>query len=100
LVFYDHIITSSSEIELMWGRRFTSVTVLFHLNRWVIFFWAVLGLSSFHSLGAFHRDMSCPTDVSLAFSAVRMYAISGGSWWLAAIVFLLSSAQPGVDLVS
>ncbi|OCH88700.1 hypothetical protein OBBRIDRAFT_733874, partial [Obba rivulosa] len=88
--FYDHIITFSSEIELIWGRRFTSVTLIFHLNRWLIFLWAVIGLSSFHSLGALH----------VTFSAVRMYAISGGNRWLAVTIFALCSAQSGVDVVS
>jgi len=41
LVFYDQLCMLPHEIELMWGRRFSSVTLLFYLNRWATFIWAV-----------------------------------------------------------
>ncbi|EMD39649.1 hypothetical protein CERSUDRAFT_92143 [Gelatoporia subvermispora B] len=43
LVLYDHLTTLSQEVEFIWGRQFSSVTLLYHLNRWTIFVWAVNG---------------------------------------------------------
>ncbi|OCH88353.1 hypothetical protein OBBRIDRAFT_92438 [Obba rivulosa] len=50
LVLYDYSTTFSREVELIWGRKRTSVTVLFHLNRCTVFVWAVLQAASFLSL--------------------------------------------------
>ncbi|OCH89519.1 hypothetical protein OBBRIDRAFT_794213 [Obba rivulosa] len=44
LVFYDHAITLNNEIELIWRRKFSSVTLLFHLTRWTTLLWAVATL--------------------------------------------------------
>lgn len=51
-VLYDHMCTLSREIELVWGRRLTSVTLLFHLNRWAILVWGILNTLDFVPLAA------------------------------------------------
>ncbi|OCH93197.1 hypothetical protein OBBRIDRAFT_351068 [Obba rivulosa] len=34
LVLYEHVTTVPEEINTMWGRRWSSVTVIFYLMRW------------------------------------------------------------------
>ncbi|OCH84465.1 hypothetical protein OBBRIDRAFT_741595 [Obba rivulosa] len=89
LVFYDHITTLPREVNLIWGRKLNSVTLLFYLNRWATFMWAVVQLAEFASLDT----------LSVIFSAIRVYAISGGSWIWPMIVFTLSMVPVGTNLV-
>ncbi|EMD30894.1 hypothetical protein CERSUDRAFT_100903 [Gelatoporia subvermispora B] len=44
IVVYDHLTTLSREYEFIWGRKFSSVTLLFHLNRCFILAFVVLDL--------------------------------------------------------
>ncbi|EMD39442.1 hypothetical protein CERSUDRAFT_71364 [Gelatoporia subvermispora B] len=45
IVIYDHLTTLAREHEFMWGRKFSSVTLLFCLNRWTTFIWALTDLA-------------------------------------------------------
>ncbi|EMD39208.1 hypothetical protein CERSUDRAFT_93255 [Gelatoporia subvermispora B] len=114
LVFYYHATSLSSEIEYIWGRKLSSVTMLFYLNRWTTFAWAVLHMSNFVPLvtlpryveiipwtafWAFNWIVEILLDIIwAALSAVRIYAISYGNWWLGGIVFLLSVVAAGANL--
>ncbi|EMD33169.1 hypothetical protein CERSUDRAFT_98766 [Gelatoporia subvermispora B] len=40
-VLYDFILTTSQEVEFMWGRKWSSVTLLYQLNKWATIVWAV-----------------------------------------------------------
>lgn len=48
IVFYDYISNLPREIELIWGRGFSTVTLMYHLNRWLTLAWAVIGLLQSH----------------------------------------------------
>ncbi|OCH87296.1 hypothetical protein OBBRIDRAFT_827808 [Obba rivulosa] len=110
LVLHDHMCSLWQEVEFMWGRKWTSVTVLFYLNRWGIFVWALLQVvlminkttsssSSCMILGFFQVAIITLLDVTwAAFSAVRIYAISGGRWCLAALVISLNIVSIGMFL--
>ncbi|OCH92644.1 hypothetical protein OBBRIDRAFT_423876 [Obba rivulosa] len=45
IVFHDHLITVSQEVQFVWGRRWTSVNLLFYLNRWITLLWACLNVA-------------------------------------------------------
>ncbi|EMD39436.1 hypothetical protein CERSUDRAFT_71359 [Gelatoporia subvermispora B] len=45
IVIYDHLTTLAREHEFMWCRKLSSVTLLFYLNRWTIFVWALTTLA-------------------------------------------------------
>ncbi|OCH91388.1 hypothetical protein OBBRIDRAFT_834254 [Obba rivulosa] len=117
LIFYDYALTFTSEVELIWGRRLTSVTLLFHLNRWITFAWTACGLLTLDPAGpthAFSFFMRLPACIGLnilagsvslilksvwaVFSAVRIYAISGGSWRLSYVVYLLGMVPVGTGV--
>ncbi|EMD40375.1 hypothetical protein CERSUDRAFT_102782 [Gelatoporia subvermispora B] len=84
-------------MELIWGRKFNVVILLFHLNRCVTFGWTVTNL-----LGTFLSYSENPVvsstkrlralylTLAKVFSGVRVYAVSGGTWWLSIIVCLLN----------
>ncbi|OCH87695.1 hypothetical protein OBBRIDRAFT_837171 [Obba rivulosa] len=55
-VLYDHGTTLSREIDLMWGRKWTSVTMLFYLNRFAVFAWAILQELNFLPLATLPVD--------------------------------------------
>ncbi|OCH92797.1 hypothetical protein OBBRIDRAFT_886033 [Obba rivulosa] len=107
IVFYDHVVTLSREVELMWGRKLTSVIMLFYLNRWSIFVWAVMQFAYLNNLATlpscegvdFFSDAVGILLYAIwaVFSGIRIYAISGGSWWLALVVFLLSLVAIGTN---
>ncbi|OCH87052.1 hypothetical protein OBBRIDRAFT_736855, partial [Obba rivulosa] len=124
LVLYDHATTLSREIEFIWRRQWNSVTLLYYLNRWTTFIWAVeqltgvfvhldtcIALNSFNYAiilllfmswaGEFFKPDVRPnlSTMMVAFSGVRMYAISGGSWWLTAVVWVLSIVPVGTNVV-
>ncbi|OCH91589.1 hypothetical protein OBBRIDRAFT_792065 [Obba rivulosa] len=108
LVLYDHLSTLFCEFQVIWTRRNSSVTILFHLNRWLILAWAVLQITnSFLPLlplpscaAANHLNNAVSLLLSVvwaAFSAVRIYAISTGNWLLASVVFSLSLVPVGTN---
>lgn len=61
LVFYYHASTLAKEVEFMWGRKRSSVTALFHANRWAIFLWAVQEITSLIPL----KTLSVSSHMSL-----------------------------------
>ncbi|OCH84468.1 hypothetical protein OBBRIDRAFT_864607 [Obba rivulosa] len=97
-VFYDHISTVAREAAFIWGRKCSSVTVLFHLNRWTIFIWAALGLFNFISLTTASLTYS-HLQIPTAFSAIRTYAVGGSKWGVALLVFLLNMVPVGTNAV-
>ncbi|OCH90590.1 hypothetical protein OBBRIDRAFT_696765, partial [Obba rivulosa] len=108
LVLYDHAATFSREIELIWGRKWSSVVLLYYLNRWTTFIWAleqvVFSFMSIDTLPVSRLDTIETITVLLfiiwaVFSGVRMYAVSGGSWWLASVVCLLNVVPIGTNAV-
>ncbi|EMD34227.1 hypothetical protein CERSUDRAFT_75815 [Gelatoporia subvermispora B] len=119
LVIYDYATTLEREVELMWRRKLTSVTMLFYLNRWVTVIWVahkllISNLLSppadirshiFHSCVALSElgnalnimllllwagSLMIPPAPTTVFSGIRIYAVSSGTWILSAIVAFLS----------
>ncbi|EMD39713.1 hypothetical protein CERSUDRAFT_81089 [Gelatoporia subvermispora B] len=108
LVLYDHLITFGREVNFIWGRKFNSVTLLFHLNRWSIFLFSILNvaidfqpLASIPSCRALNT-LNDATEIMLyilwaAFSTIRIYAMSGGNWLLSLLVCTLSIVPAGTN---
>ncbi|OCH85850.1 hypothetical protein OBBRIDRAFT_280645 [Obba rivulosa] len=92
LVLCDHTSTLIREVELIWGRRLTSVTILFYLNRWIIV--ACAGLNYLGNI----FDLILLTIWS-AFSGIRIYAVTQGSLPLAMTVSLLNMVPVGTNAV-
>ncbi|KAG1753211.1 hypothetical protein EDB19DRAFT_816350 [Suillus lakei] len=45
LLIYEHIITIEDEIDLIWLRRKSWVTYLYHFNRWLPALWLTCDMS-------------------------------------------------------
>ncbi|OCH84201.1 hypothetical protein OBBRIDRAFT_741991, partial [Obba rivulosa] len=106
LVIYDHLSTLPRSVDLIWGRRSTSATLLFHLNRWTIFVWAIMTGIVGSSLPLDTLQVS-GTSINLVlyalwavFSAIRIYAISGGNWLVTFTVLCLSLVPVGTNAVN
>ncbi|EMD33636.1 hypothetical protein CERSUDRAFT_67814 [Gelatoporia subvermispora B] len=111
LITYDHLSTLSREVNLIWSQKLSSVTILFHINRWVIFMWGILNVvDDSLPLGTIPScvglsDLGCMFELILGtvwavFSAIRLYAVSGGNIPLAAVVLLLDIVPVGLDAYS
>ncbi|KZT09264.1 uncharacterized protein LAESUDRAFT_712365 [Laetiporus sulphureus 93-53] len=111
LIFYEHWITFSDEVNLVWTSKWTTATIVFMCNRSLLVilgFTYVLHVLSWDTQADF-RAASCELIAILEdavvlatvvvisiFSALRVYAISIHNWVLASLVFLLSIAQTGI----
>ncbi|KZT65516.1 hypothetical protein DAEQUDRAFT_521731 [Daedalea quercina L-15889] len=94
---YDHALTLSEEIEFIWRRRFTGVTVLYLLMNLFTFSYFFLIITSIIDEGcvsSFHVNfaegaMFIAMHITWALiSALRAYAIAGRSWAWFSIVLL------------
>ncbi|OCH87873.1 hypothetical protein OBBRIDRAFT_735475, partial [Obba rivulosa] len=97
LVLFHHATTVPQEIQLIWGRKWTSVTLLFYANRWATFAWALMS-------GAVQL-MQIPEALGgiypiTAFSTFRVYALSGGSWCFALFVCGITLVPVGMNVAS
>ncbi|OCH84185.1 hypothetical protein OBBRIDRAFT_839898 [Obba rivulosa] len=129
LVFYDYASTMSREVQFMWRRPVSIVTVLFLMNRWAMLMWAVAILAGIftsiatitgyyvscylllaiidwkviNSCIAISQFTNVVSVVLFAlwavFSTIRVYAISLHNLWLALIVFAVSMAPVGTNVV-
>ncbi|EMD39440.1 hypothetical protein CERSUDRAFT_71362 [Gelatoporia subvermispora B] len=94
VVVYDHLSTWAREYEFIWGRKFSSVTLLFHLNRWSIFAWALINLVyEFDPFFAATRYIM----KKYSFSAIRVHALTGGDRWSSGVVCLLNLVPIGAN---
>ncbi|EMD39750.1 hypothetical protein CERSUDRAFT_71615 [Gelatoporia subvermispora B] len=108
LVLWDHASSLSKESETIWGRGFNSVTLLFYLNRWITFSWAIVNLMDMLPLGDIPSCKAVNYIGQLililltlswaAFSGIRVFAITGGCWWIAIPVCMLSMVSAGTNL--
>ncbi|EMD31434.1 hypothetical protein CERSUDRAFT_100458 [Gelatoporia subvermispora B] len=111
LVIYDIITTLSDEVHYIWRRQFSSVTLLFWLNRSALLLWAAAALYlSFGSAAASTVDSATTGDplllscsfaedllsvsemlinfVQAVFMSVRVYALSGGQLRMTVVLFI------------
>lgn len=63
LFFYDYLITIGQEIEVVWRRKLTGATLLYVLNRYLIFIFF-----PFYLVVMF--DESLPCEVRISFSSM------------------------------
>ncbi|TFK89490.1 hypothetical protein K466DRAFT_486714, partial [Polyporus arcularius HHB13444] len=83
LLIYEYVITLRREVDFFWKRKLTGASVLFFLNRYLPL---VVNAVSFVGLAPL-SDKYIPWG---AFSALRVFALSGRSWPLAILVFVLA----------
>ncbi|EMD35580.1 hypothetical protein CERSUDRAFT_75141 [Gelatoporia subvermispora B] len=102
IVVYDHICTIPMELRLIWGKRLNLTILLFHINRWIIFAWAIFtALTTFlpevsinRCAGMYYTNGAiemCAFGIWAGFSGIRVYALSGGSHLITIAVVLLST---------
>ncbi|KAI0701126.1 hypothetical protein C8T65DRAFT_697124 [Cerioporus squamosus] len=106
MVFYEDAITIGREVDLFWGKRLTAASVLFFLNRYItIVFLLSDMLGSIYppeSLYWIHGTVSAKLLLYFpwaAFSALRVFALTGGQRTLSVIVFLLSIVPLVINFV-
>ncbi|OCH86412.1 hypothetical protein OBBRIDRAFT_806790 [Obba rivulosa] len=118
LVFYDYTITLPQELEYIWHRKLSSVSVLYGLNRLALLIWAS---DTVHMLTGFGRTSSkdlvwslrctlaldmwhvCTILLALiraAFASLRIYAVGGGQWGLPVVVLILGLASMCTEIAS
>ncbi|EMD31747.1 hypothetical protein CERSUDRAFT_88631, partial [Gelatoporia subvermispora B] len=101
LVIYDHLTTLRPELRLFWGKPLTPIRLLFHLNRWTLIFWATFSVHSTFSPGGNYTSCVIVAGVDAGFnillmtiwavfSAIRVHAISGQTWWMTGVAAVLS----------
>ncbi|KZT02082.1 uncharacterized protein LAESUDRAFT_662599, partial [Laetiporus sulphureus 93-53] len=94
-IFFEYMVTFAEEVQVIWGARLTTVTVIFALNRYLL---VVQGVSSTLSAVWWHTPLRL-IDKLLGFSAFRTYAISGGQIAPALLVLLLGLVPAGANIV-
>ncbi|KAL6299832.1 hypothetical protein BKA93DRAFT_741715, partial [Sparassis latifolia] len=92
--FFEHVISLTDEIDYMWKRKTTGVTVLFIFNRLL-----TLVLAFSVVMGAPLWSTNQTSSLSPMFSALRVYAVGGQAWRPAAVVFILSLVPFATNLV-
>ncbi|KAI0729078.1 hypothetical protein C8Q72DRAFT_831252 [Fomitopsis betulina] len=110
LVLYEHACTLSQEADVIWSRKKTGATLLFLLNRFAT---AGFALAMMLLIPNWDTLLACRTVNLLlpafqlmlsfiwaAFSALRVFAISGRDWRMSGFVFALSLVPVGTNLVS
>ncbi|EMD39786.1 hypothetical protein CERSUDRAFT_121967 [Gelatoporia subvermispora B] len=45
VVVYDHLVSVSKEVQHVWGRSWSSVNVLYYINRWTALVWACFNVA-------------------------------------------------------
>ncbi|KIP10467.1 hypothetical protein PHLGIDRAFT_125514 [Phlebiopsis gigantea 11061_1 CR5-6] len=105
LILYDHALTLRDEIETIWNRRWSFVTMVFVVNRYGTLVYGILAMaSSFVSGQKSCEILTRATQAMIAiltlafgvFSALRVYAISSRRILLATTVFALNLIPSGL----
>ncbi|KZT07251.1 uncharacterized protein LAESUDRAFT_616336, partial [Laetiporus sulphureus 93-53] len=114
LIFFEYTVTFSEEVDVIWGARLTTFTVIFALNRYLLMAQALifaLHPTSWHTPLVSHAVceavnllegvMTVALEAVIAsFSAFRTYAINGHQIVPALLVLLLGLAPVGVNIVT
>ncbi|RDX45977.1 hypothetical protein OH76DRAFT_1303309, partial [Lentinus brumalis] len=92
LLSYEYLITLSAEVQLFWKLPITGSSVIFILNRYlpllVIWYDGPYPYPTYLEGVSFECFQYFPWA---AFSALRVYALGNQNWWIASIVFMLST---------
>ncbi|CAL1698806.1 unnamed protein product [Somion occarium] len=124
LLIFDYLLTLSEEIKCIWKRKFTGVTILFFINRYVTLMYRILMIvqmvsfdnqtestanagwyqylifiCSCASVLRFCEGLVIILEVTAAaFMAIRMYAIWNGDRRVFAVVFILGLVTPAINI--
>ncbi|EMD41696.1 hypothetical protein CERSUDRAFT_70198 [Gelatoporia subvermispora B] len=80
IVIYDHLVSVSGEVQHVWGRVWSSVNVLYYVNRWTALVWACFNVAVLFPVESYKF-------VYPVFAAIRVYAVSHGNLVLPCAVF-------------
>ncbi|KAI0766078.1 hypothetical protein BC629DRAFT_1442830 [Irpex lacteus] len=104
LYCYEWLVTLAEEKERIWAKKWTFFNWIFALNRYAMLFSMILSVwpARSHSAGSCvwknqlsHAFLLLQFLASAAFTALRVYGISGMNRWISSLVFLrLCSAVP------
>ncbi|KAH9850484.1 hypothetical protein C2E23DRAFT_887375 [Lenzites betulinus] len=93
VIFHEYALTFESEVRLIWRRKITGASIIFFLNRYIMLFQNAITIASYwpwSNPDVFaYRDLILnvlPYLVWNAFSTLRVYALSGRDWRIAALV--------------
>ncbi|KAF8737110.1 hypothetical protein AX14_013466 [Amanita brunnescens Koide BX004] len=108
MLFYDIMLTFADEVELIWSQKFSLVTVLWHINRYVTPLGYIIIIVSFHdpwSKSVCDRYILFPEAVKIVTSfaigvvfILRLYAIYQRSMVVVTLGCLLLTAELGVKI--
>ncbi|KAM5541386.1 hypothetical protein V8D89_004940 [Ganoderma adspersum] len=111
LAIYECSITFAEEVEYFWSAPRTGAVVVYYLNKYILTFMyiaAVVGLAQPSAsaelcargsrIGFFVSLL--PYPVSAAFSAMRMFALTGKNWTLTLIVLVLSVVPIPINMIA
>ncbi|RDX43900.1 hypothetical protein OH76DRAFT_1421720 [Lentinus brumalis] len=115
VVLYEDAITIGREVELFWGKRLTAASVLYFLNRYITMIFLLSDMfgsiyppeSLYRCTQWVHATVSAKlllyfpwaVNPSPAFSALRVFALTGGQRTLSVLVFLLSIVPLVINFV-
>ncbi|KAM5536323.1 hypothetical protein V8D89_010015, partial [Ganoderma adspersum] len=113
LVVYEYLVTIGNEVQLFWGREITGASILFFVNRYMMLFYVLFSLRDSRTLLTLTNDASCGQYVYTlktfsilyyipwaGFSSLRVFALSGGNWFIAPIVFALSLGPVAINFAN
>lgn len=108
IVLYDHILTFSQEVNLLWNAKLRGGTLVFFFNRYVALAWSIYMIlsvfpwSSIKSCEAVNiADQTLLLTLYVvwaAFSSLRVFATSGRNWIFTAVTATLALGPFAGDL--
>lgn len=111
LLLYEYAITSDSEVSLFWVRKWPA-SILFFAVRFLMLATALFGIVTTASSDFTHLS-SCMASIILSMfiqftslatiavvSAMRVYAVSGRRWLVAAFTLIVGAVPVGVNVYS
>ncbi|PCH40419.1 hypothetical protein WOLCODRAFT_136864 [Wolfiporia cocos MD-104 SS10] len=100
LIFYDHLLTMSREVDYIWRAKMTMSTIVFYGSRYAALTYGVFGISQIFSWNNYASCVAMnliPQILMMVlllmwttFSAIRAYAISGHNPYATVCVGLLA----------
>ncbi|KAI0765820.1 hypothetical protein BC629DRAFT_1596611 [Irpex lacteus] len=99
LFLYEYLLTLPLEINKIWRRKTSLVTLLFLLNRYVVMLNRGLRLIQAVSWYNQYEDVADKMLIVAVFASIRMFALWNRSWIVPAVVFVLGMIYPVGDSI-
>jgi len=113
IIVYEHAITISEEIELIWSSKTSLAILIFHMNRFSAIGFAVSSLVRVPALRGCHAVILSWERTYIAwmvslillltawagFSALRVFAVSRQNWPIAVAVFTISLVPAAINIL-